>query len=151
LPLMRKALNSRIQSAPSCLANAKRMRSPEGGLHSTVPCSSGGGKSRGSSGPINGGEADGLKRHSSKTPAGSARRFHPPPHFPHEECALIPVQFKVSCHVLILRRVALVGEVHNHLQISLDDEALDTQGTHRPQAGEEPFVLSDIIGDLVLR
>jgi hypothetical protein len=31
LPLMRKALSSRIQSTPSYLTSGKRMRSPEGG------------------------------------------------------------------------------------------------------------------------
>jgi hypothetical protein len=51
------------------------------------------------------------------------------------------VLFEVSRHVLILQRVALVGEIHNQLRIPLDDDALNTQG---------PLILNDIVGDLVI-
>jgi hypothetical protein len=59
---------------PSCLANARRTRLLEGGPQSGAPCSGGSGKAGGSSDPVIDGEADGLKRRSSKTPAGCARR-----------------------------------------------------------------------------
>jgi hypothetical protein len=35
------------------------------------------------------------------------------------------VLLEVSHHVLVFGRVALVGEIHNQLQIPLDDEVLD--------------------------
>jgi hypothetical protein len=73
LAIDEKALSLRIQSTPSYLANTRRTRSPKGGPQSRAPCSGGGGKAGGRSTPGVDGEVDGLKRRSSKTPAGCAR------------------------------------------------------------------------------
>jgi hypothetical protein len=62
----------------------------------------------------------------------------------------LPVLFEASHHVLALQRVALVGEIHDQLQIPLDDEALDAQGTSHPLANKKTYVLNNIVGDLVL-
>ena len=56
---------------------------------------------------------------------------------------------QVRRHVLVLGRVVFVGEVHDELRISLDDDALNPQGGGGSEPCEEAFVLRYVVGDLV--
>ena len=53
--------------------------------------------------------------------------------------------------MIVLGLVALVGEVDEELGITLDDYALDPESNCSSEPGEEAFVFSDVVGDLVLR
>ena len=61
-----------------------------------------------------------------------------------EEALLEPAHLlQVGGHVLVLGFVALVGEVDEELQISLDEDALDAQSIGGLEASDEALVLSD--------
>jgi len=68
-----------------------------------------------------------------------------------EETLLEPAHlFQVGLHVFVLGHVTLVGEVNEELGVALYGYALDPEGDRGPEASDEPFVLGDVVGDLVL-
>ena len=65
------------------------------------------------------------------------------------ELLLHPADFReVGFHVLVLRLVYFVGEVDKELRITLDGEALHSQGDCGFQACYQAFVFYYVIGDL---
>ena len=56
--------------------------------------------------------------------------------------------FQVCLHVLVLGCVFFVGEVDEELGIALDGEAFHPQHRPGPKAGEQAFILCDVVGDL---
>ena len=58
--------------------------------------------------------------------------------------------FQIGSYVIVLGRVAFVGEVDEELGVSFDEQMLDAERDCGPEAGKEAFVFGNVVGDLIL-